>query len=566
MGYSGAMSASYRLAAPESAADLVLYNGTVLTMDRLGRRGEALAIRDGRVMLVGSSRDVLAFAGERTRVMDLRGRCALPGFIGTHNHPISVGARLRAAVDASTPPNASIADIVERVAAAVARTPPGVWIRGERYDDTLLKEMRHPNRWDLDRVAPHHPVYLTHVSGHLGAANSLALRIAGITRDLPDPPGGAIFRDADGEPTGVLAERAAQSLVAQHLPVMTRAEIVEALAAASDSYVAAGITSAHDTGLGISQGPQAISGFREAVRTGRFRPRVYAFLAEGLFPELADGRLSPVGAGLPGLGDDRFRLGAVKIIADGSIQGLTGALAEPYDCAPHTRGVLTQPGESLATKVRGLHDAGWHIGIHGNGDAGIQAILDAYAAALAANPRPDHRYRVEHCQMAREDQLDRMAELGVAASFFIKHVYYWGDRHRDIFIGPARAERISPLASAERRGIRFALHSDCPVSLVPPLEGIWAAVNRITRDGKLLGPEQRVSVETALRAYTSGAAALGFEEDRKGTLVPGKLGDVTVLAADPTRVDPMALRDLAVEMTVVGGEVVWARATTPTRD
>jgi predicted amidohydrolase YtcJ len=284
---------------------------------------------------------------------------------------------------------------------------------------------------------------------------------------------------------------------------------------------------------------------------------MYGFLTEALFPNLAGGELSPIERATPGLGDDRFRLGAFKLWADGSIQGITGALTEPYCCAPDTTGVLIFPQEGLDRRVRALHDGGWQIGIHGNGDASIDAILDAYAAALRANPRPDHRHRIEHCQMVREDQLDRMAELGVAASFFIKHVYYWGDRHRDIFIGPERAARIDPLASAERRGLRFALHSDCPVTPVPPLFGVWCAVNRITRNGDVLGAEQRIGVETALRAYTSMAAELAFEESIKGTLEPGKLGDITVLSADPTAVPPETLKDLTVDLTVIGGEVVF---------
>jgi predicted amidohydrolase YtcJ len=556
-----------REAAPEAAADLILYGGSVLSMDARNRRAEAVAVRAGRVLLLGADRDVLRLCGENTLAVDLAGRAALPGFIETHSHPIYFGLQRRFGVDAGTPPNETIADILDRIAAKVGETPPGTWIRGERYDDTLLREMRHPTRHDLDRVAPAHPVYLSHISGHLGTANSLALQIAGITRETADPAGGRILRDAAGEPTGVLAEAPAQRLVLRHLPRYAVEDLREGLEAANEEYVAAGITSAHDTGAGIIAGGQEIGVYRAAIRAGRFRPRLYAFLTEAVFPELAEGRLHPLESAVAGMGDDRFRLGAVKLWADGSIQGLTGALAEPYACAPETTGVLIHPEQAdLDRRVRALHDGGWQIGIHGNGDAGIEAILDAYAAALAAAPRPDHRHRIEHCQMAREDQLDRMAELGVCASFFVKHVYYWGDRHRDIFIGPERAARISPLRSAEERGIRFALHSDCPVTPVAPLEGVWAAANRLTRDGAILGPDQRVSVETALRGYTANAAYLAFEEDAKGTLEPGKLGDIVVLSADPTHVPPETIDRIAVELTIVGGEVVYEKVPAAAHD
>ncbi len=234
-------------------------------------------------------------------------------------------------------------------------------------------------------------------------------------------------------------------------------------------------------------------------------------------------------------------------------------MSEGYACAPDKTGLLIFPPDDLARRVAALHAAGWQVAVHGNGDQAIEAILGAYAGLGLAPQEARHRHRIEHCQMAREDQLDRMAEAGVLASFFVKHVYYWGDRHRDRFLGPARAQRIDPLASAQRRGIRFGLHSDTPVVPVPPLEGIWCAVERETRDGLRLGDDQRVDVATALAGYTSQAAHLGFEEQDKGTLEPGRLADVAVLSHDPMTVDGAKLRDIEVDATIVGGEVVWSK-------
>jgi predicted amidohydrolase YtcJ len=543
-----------RRAEPAIAADLVLYNGNIVTMAERSRV-EALAIRDGRIVALGPSRDMLSLAGAKTRLLDLRGRTALPGFIETHNHPMFYGYNVRIAVDAGTPPNDSIEDILERVAERARTTPKGEWIRAERYDDTLLREKRHPTRADLDRVAPDNPVFMTHITGHFSVANSYALRMAKIGASTEDPPGGAIYRDASREPSGVLAESAAQMLVAELLPELGPEEMLDCLRAASEEYVKAGVTSAHDLGIGFRGGTEAISAYHRAKERGIFKPRVYGFLAEQLLPELAEGRLGALAHAIAGIGDEHLRLAGVKLWSDGSIQGFTGALSEPYFCEPKTKGFPIYDATQLSSRIRALREAGWHVAIHANGDAAIEAVIDAYER----NESGPQRYRIEHCQTGREDQLDRIAAHGIHVSFFIKHVFYWGDRHRDVFLGPQRADRISPLASAKRRGIRFALHSDCPVTPVMPLEGIWAAVNRLTSSGKTLGEEQRVDVDTALRGYTSNAAYLSYEEKQKGTLEVGKLADVVVLNGDPGSVPIQDLRSLLVELTIVGGEIVYTR-------
>lgn len=541
-----------RTADPSIAADLILYNGSVLTLAGKSRL-EALAIRDGRIVTLGTSQDVLRLCGSATRCVDLAGKTAMPGFIETHNHPMHYGYAAKIAVNASTPPNETIDDILQRIDERVRSTPKGEWIRAERYDDTLLREKRHPTRADLDRVSPDHPVYMTHVTGHFSVANSVALRIAGITQANEDPPGGIIYRDESGAPNGVLAESAAQMLVSEHLPAFSESEMLESLQAASDAYIRAGVTTAHDLGLGLHGGTQAIAAYHRAKERGVFRPRVYGFLAEQILPELAEGKLGPMTRAVAGIGDDHLRLAGVKMWSDGSIQGITGALSEPYYCQPTTRGLPIYSEEELTLRIRALREAGWHVAIHANGDAAIQAVIDAYERTASGG----QRYRIEHCQTGREDQLDRIAAHDIHVSFFIKHVYYWGDRHRDIFLGPERAKRISPLESARKRGIRYALHSDCPVTPVMPLEGIWAAVNRMTSSGVELGPEQRVDVETALRGYTSNAAYLSFEEKQKGTLEAGKFGDVVVLDRDPMDTDPKMLNTLRVDMTIIGGQVVF---------
>jgi hypothetical protein len=259
---------------------------------------------------------------------------------------------------------------------------------------------------------------------------------------------------------------------------------------------------------------------------------------------------------------ERIKPGAVKLFQDGSIQGYTGYLSAPYYQQPEGKtgycGYARHSRQELAEMVKQFHRAGYQIGIHANGDAAIDDVLYAYQEAQREFPRPDARHRIEHCQTPREDQLDRMKELGVTPSFFVGHVYYWGDRHRDIFLGPERGARISPLASALRRGIRFTLHDDTPVTPVNPLMSVWAAVNRNTRDGKLLGPEQRISVMQALRAVTSDAAWQNFQEREAGSIEIGKRADFVVLDRNPLTIPPADIRDIRVLETIVGGEPVFA--------
>lgn len=535
------------------SADLVVLNGTVLTMDGLGRRASGLAARGGRIVAVDSDRAVAEWIGPDTRVLDLGGRTAIPGFVESHNHPEFFGMTLAAQVDAGSPSNDCIADIVHRVEQAVADEEPGEWIRGYRYDDSLLSDNRHPTRTDLDPVSPDNPVLLTHVSGHFCVANSAALRIAGIDDTTPDPPGGRIARDSSGQPTGLLLEGAA-FMVNSMVPSRGSDEAVQALRLAGAEYARHGVTTVHDTGVGLIGGAAGLDAYRALVRTGGLLTRVRGYLFHDLVAGLDEGTPE---APDPAADDDYFSLTGVKIVADGSIQGLTGCLAEGYACAPDEHGMMLLDPDDLGRRIAALDAAGWQVAVHGNGDAAIEAIIHGYER-LGVAPGRRRRHRIEHCQTVREDQLDRMAANDVLASFFVKHVYYWGDRHRDRFLGPERARRISPLASARSRGLTFGLHSDTPVTPVPPLEGIWCAVNRITRNGDVLGREQSIDVDAALRAYTIDAAYLGGEESSRGSLEVGKLADLAVLSADVTAVAPETIRALTVDATVVGGNVVHA--------
>jgi predicted amidohydrolase YtcJ len=534
------------------AADLVVLGGTVLTLDGASSRAEALAARDGHITAIGDDRSVAGLIGDTTTVVNLDGRAVIPGFVESHNHPTFFGMALAAPVDAGSPPNEHIGEVVERVRQAVRDRGPGEWIRGYRYDDTLLSENRHPTRHDLDPVSPDNPVILTHVTGHFCVVNSVALQAIGITAQTPDPPGGAIARDERGEPSGLLIETAA-FLANSATPSQGPEQLAEALLLADEEYLANGVTSVHDTGIGLIAGQGELDAYRLAA--GRMRTRVHGYLFHTLLPGLDDGAPEPPDRSAS---TDRFQMTGVKIVADGSIQGRTGCLAEGYTCDRREHGMMLLEPDDLARRIAALDAAGWQVAVHGNGDAAIEAIIDGYAK-LGAPQGTGRRHRIEHCQTVREDQLDRMAEHDILASFFIKHVYYWGDRHRDVFLGPKRARRISPLASARSRGIHFGLHSDTPVTPVPPLEGIWCAVARRTSGDNVLGPEQAIDVEAALRGYTVDAAYLAGEEHIKGSLEVGKVADLAVLSEDPTAVDTNRIRSLRVDGTVVGGTLVHRR-------
>src|SRR5262245_32287160 len=525
----------------------VFRHALIHTMDAGRPRAEAMAVRGGRLLAVGTEAEAAAAAGRDARVVDLGGRTVVPGFVESHCHYLSTGLSLRQ-VDARTQPNARIADVLVRVAEFAGRLPRGQWILGWGYDDTLIGDQRALTRRDLDAVAPEHPVYIRHISGHLSYTNSAALALAGLGRGAEAPDGGHVVLDERRDPTGELHERPAQALVARHIPPFEMPALRQALCDALPLFARVGVTSFHDALVGLAAGLADFHAYQAAVAEGDVPLRATLFPAYTLAGQFMFHS---------GFGDDRLRLGPLKHIADGSIQGHTAALCDAYFDQPGQCGLKVLGDKELLDRFRDAHALGFQLATHGNGDAAIEAILDAYETVLAEQPKADHRFRIEHCQMATEAQLDRMQRLGVMASFFAVHTYYWGDRHERLFLGPGRAHRIDPLASALGRGIHFALHSDCPVTPVAPLTSVWSAVNRITREGRVIGPEQRIAASEALRAFTLDAAHLAFEEEMKGSLTPGKLADFAVLDRDPLAVPPEDIRDIAVALTVVGGEVIY---------
>lgn len=542
------------LASLLSAADVIYRNGTVLTMDRTGRGAEAVAIENGRILRAGTNTEIGVDAGQ---VIDLKGRTLLPGFYAAHDHFPSSGLTALYQVDLNSPPMGAIRTLSELIAALSKKTqatPKGEWIIGRGYDDTLIAERRHPTRADLDRVSTEHPIYIVHTSGHLGVANTKALAIAGVTKATPQPKGGRIRIDPQtGEPDGVIEE--SLGLITKHLPQVTLEQTMQAMRHDDKLYAAKGVTTTVIAGAAR----QRMLEFKTAIARGFVRIRINALLAGAAAPPTAkeaEGFNTPNG---------QLKVTGVKLFQDGSIQGYTGYLASPYHQQPAGKqdynGYPLRTRAELTSQVKRLHQGGHRIAIHGNGDAAIEDILAAYEEAQRDTPRPDTRHRIEHCQTPREDQLDRMRQLGITPSFFEAHVYYWGDRHRDIFLGPTRAARISPLASARGKGIRFTLHNDTPVTPVDPILLVWAAVNRITTSGQLLGPEQRISTLEALRAVTSDAAWQNFQEHERGSIEPGHLADFVILDRNPLTTPPADLRNIQVLETILGGKSIYQRET-----
>ena len=529
--------------------DLIVINGRVETMDASNGVVQAVGIRDGRIAALGTNDEVSVGKHSRTTVIDARGKTVLPGFIEPHNHMVGYSTNLLE-VDVRTPPNRNIGDIVDRLRERAARTPPGDWVRGRGYDDTGLQDMRHPTRHDLDAASAEHPIAIVHNSGHMLAANSAALEMAGIHDETPDPPGGRIGRlPGSGEPDGMLYETA-QALVHQLLPAYTEEDVRTGFVRAQDEYLRRGITTIHDASVGNARGVDILGTYRRARQEGFLKFRVNMFM-QWEFLKRSDFTLKS------GDGDEWVRVAGCKIVSDGSIQGITAALREPYHCDPDEQGWLIYEQEELNEMVMTLHRRGYQIATHANGDAAIDAVLKAYENALRAIPKGDHRFRIEHCQVCLPEHISKMRDLGVIPNFFPNHVYYFGDRHRERFLGPERATNLDPIGSAVQAGIKPLLHSDCPVTPVNPLFCIQNTIDRVTSSGRVLTEAERVPAREAISMMTVNAAYGAFEENVKGSLELGKLGDLVVLDHDPFRESAHELGQIESAATVVGGQVMY---------
>ena len=538
------------LTAIEEADLIISSNKVILMTEKESAQPLSVAIKNKKIIWIGSHEDAKNIQGEH---VDFGNQAVLPGFIDAHGHASYLAFATQVANIASPPVGKinNIQDLQTELKNFIQDSDlqPGEWLMGLGYDDSLLAEQRHPTKDDLDEVSTEHPIYLIHVSAHLGAANSLGLSLANINSKTQDPPGGKIRRYENSlEPNGVFEETAAYPL--QQLAMSAYKDPIGSVKKAMEIYARNGITTAQDGAssletIGLMQAADAQSMINIDVIS-------YPIGQNGL-----DENLNALNFGSY---TGRVKVGGIKLILDGSPQGKTAYLTKPYYKPPHSEldsytGYPLIPQLEVSKWVKRYADLNIPIMAHANGDAAADMLIKAVTDADIAS---DHRTVMIHAQTVREDQLDKMKELGIIPSYFSTHTFYWGDWHRDSVFGEERAMRISPTKSSLDRKMPFTVHNDAPV--VPPdmIRLLWSTTNRKTRSGKVLGDEQKISTYEALKAITINAAYQHFEDDIKGSIEVGKLADLVVLSADPLSIPSESLLDLQIVSTFSHGKEIFS--------
>lgn len=536
----------------ETRADVVFLNGNVVTVDSKSRVCQGVAVAGNKILAVGTSAEMKALAGPETQTIDLNGRSLLPGFIDAHCHAGDYGpAKFNILIRPER--TRSIGELKQEILKRAAKTPKGGWVLGRGYDNTKFEEKRHPTRWDFDEAAPEHKVFILRTCGHLGVLNSAGLSEFGIRKGSPDPPGGKIERDDQGEPTGLLYEQALVPVRMRTQP--SYEEFVRGLPLMNEDFLRYGITSATDAS---GRNSDQIQAFQKGVDEGLFQVRIY-------FQVRTSGAAIRVGehylqSGLvTGFGNEKLRLGSYKLMLDGAGGGGSAAMRQAYPGKPSDFGILHQTQEELDELVLKGQKAGYQIGVHAIGDRAVEMVLKSYAKAMKAFPRKDCRHRIEHCGFLDGRLMEQMREMGVVAALGLPFLYELGDSYITVF-GQDRLQCVYPLRSLMERGIVAGLSSDAPVIDPNPLTGVYFAVTRKTPTGQTIAPHEAVTVLQAIRAYTLYGAYASFEENIKGSLEPGKLADLVILSDDILKVAPEKILGLKVDLTMVDGKVVYQRS------
>ena len=543
-------------------ADKVFIGENIITMDKAMPSASAVAIKADEIIFVGSRDKVNTIVGDTTQIVELGDKALIPGFIDSHGHAAGLAAMMNF-INASSPPVGpveNINDILELLRERIEQSSPSTnkWIVAYGYDDSLLAENRHPTRDDLDKVSKDKPIYLIHVSAHLGSANSAALAALGIDENTPNPEGGVFRRYPNStKPNGVVEESASHMMMGSHLfsDLKNPLKLIETIDKTFEYIASFGITTMQD-GASDHRLVTALRAF-DLVRNVPLDTVVFQAAKDGSMPL----PLKKLQKKTDGTYRGNARLGGVKLILDGSPQGRTAWLTQPYHenptgiDGPYSAYPTSKPALFKQTTKQLLQNR-IPILVHANGDAAIDLAMDAVEEAFAGQAIPDHRSVIIHSQVMRPDQLERAAKLKMVPSFFVSHTFFWGDWHRKSF-GEQRAAHISPAQSAIDKGVHFTLHNDAPV--VPPdmLHLMWTAVNRHTRSGFVLGPDQRISPYDALYALTLGGAYQYFEEDIKGSLTVGKQADLVILDKNPLAIDPLKIKDIAVLETIAHGKTIF---------
>jgi len=522
--------------------DLILHNGNLWTVDPRAPRAQAVAISDGRFLAVGTNDEILSFATSRSRKVDLGKKTVLPGFIDAHSHPAESGRLHLRQVDCDL---RSIKAIQAALRERAAKTPPGEWVLGFKYDDTKTAEGRMLTLKDLDDAVPNHPVLVNHRGGHENFVNSLALKAAKVDESTLDPPGGKFDRDSSGHLNGRVIERAEAAFRKVIPSTFTRDDCREGVKLISKMMTKTGITSVGDA-LGS---PEDLQAYQDARDTGDLPMRVYCFIAWRFIDQM-------IAAGVrTGLGDEWVRIGGMKQVADGAISGRTARLSQPYIGSPNDYGTFSASEEELYEFGRKAYAAGWQLGTHANGDVAIERVLNVYERLNREFPRKDPRFRIEHCTLINDSIIQRMKALNVIPTPFSTYVYYHGEKMQ--YYGKERLEHMFALRTFLDAGLHPTQASDYPPGEFPPMMALQSEVTRTDMKGNVWGASQKVSVEEAIRVGTINGAYASFEEKLKGSIEPGKLADLVVLGLDPFREDPSTLVTIPVERTMTGGKWVY---------
>ncbi len=536
----------------------VYTNGTILTMNDAMPRAEAVAVKDGRILAVGGRSEVLKKAGDNAETIDLHGHTLMPGFIDSHSHVSLTGGTLAFANMSPKPagPIGSIEDIKAEFRRWMKEHPlkAGEPLVGMGYDHSQLREQRHPTRRDLDEISKDIPIVLIHFSGHQAVLNSKALEMVGYDASTPDPEGGRILREADGKTPNGIVQETAWIPIKLKVFAATYEQKKERLEKALALYMAHGFTTAQDAAI---TDQEMIDAYRHLGRDGDLKIDVVGMPYEKFADKL-----------LANYDRDRhyrnhFRLGGVKLVLDGGSPGRSAYLREPYyrqhKGEKDFRGVPFFPNQAdVDERVSHFYQKGWQTFIHALGDAAVDQALHAIEVAEKKYPGKERRTQLIHLQLFHPEQMDKAKALGVTATFQTTHVYYFGDFHRKETFGPERAEKICPAQTAWKKGLSVTIHHDSPIHPPDQLMLIWIAVNRVTRSGRVLGPDERLTVMQALKASTINAAYQLFEEKEKGSIEPGKLADFVVLSDNPLTVDPMKIKEIKVLETIKEGNSVYS--------
>jgi hypothetical protein len=520
--------------------DLILYNGNFWTVNANQPRAQAAAISNGRFLAVGSNEEVLALAAGRARKIDLGGKTVLPGFIDAHTHPAWAGLDHLRMVDCDL---RSIADILSALRKRATETPAGGWVLGFKYDDTKTSDGRPLTLADLDSAVPDHPVFVEHRGGHTAWVNSLAMKMVKVDDHTPDPSGGKYDHDpATGHLTGHIRENAKtgfQNLIPSNF---TRDDHREGVKLISKMMTRSGVTSVGDA-FGT---PEDLRAYQDAREAGELSFRVYCLIGFQFIDQM-------LAAGIKtGLGDEWVRVGAMKMICDGSISERTARLSQPYIGRPDDFGILVAGEDELYAVARKAHAAGWQLGTHANGDVAIDTTLRVYERLQRELPRQDPRFRVEHCTVINDGLIQRIKALGAIPLPFSTYAYYHGEKMKEY--GPERLDHMFALRSFIDAGIRPTQASDYPPGPFEPMMALRSEVTRTDSKGNVWGPKQKITVEEAIRVGTINGSYASYEENLKGSIEPGKLADLVVLGRDPFKVDPLELIDIPIERTMVGGK------------